>query len=547
MAREDTVAEHAREGSKLLLDAMANLGRGLDLEAVLDQISAIAAQLVGARYVALGVLGDDGRIARFLTVGLSAAQVEAIGPYPTGRGILGELIRHQVPLRLHDLSEHPASVGFPADHPPMRSFLGAPLRVHGAAFGNLYLTEKEGGGDFTEEDQRLLEALAAGASVAIENAHLYEESRLREQLARANDEISRRVLVGHSQEDLHALIADRARQVADADMAVIALPEPGAKRLVVRSASGAQAERLVGVMLPPGSTFSGSAFEPGVLNLASDAMVDERAQLSFDLRREIGALLAIPLGEPSSTCAVLAIGRYGGRAPFPPLVVDALRGFAAQAAVALELAERRANVERFAVERDRGRIARDLHDLAIQSLYATGLSLLATGRDLDDAHEQRIGRAVDEIDEAIALIRTTVHRLQPEGTDPRQAGLRSRVYAEIDSATNQLGYAPRLRFDGPVDAAIPPDVAEHVVAVLREGLSNVVRHANARTVSVRLAVSDDAVLTVVDDGTGIPHDAPLSGLRNLARRATDLGGALSVKPAGAHGTRLEWRVPLARG
>lgn len=541
------MAEPARERARLLLDAMASLGRGLDLEAVLNQVSAIAAHLVEARYVALGVLGDDGHIVRFLTVGLSTAQVEAIGPYPTGQGILGELIRHEESLRLHDLSEHPASAGFPANHPPMRSFLGAPLRVHGAAFGNLYLTEKEGGGDFTEEDEQLLEALAAGASVAIENAHLYEESLLREQSARANDEISRRVLVGQSQEDLHALIADRARQVADADLAVIARPEPESKRLVVRSASGTETKRLVGIMLSPGRPSAGHVSEQEVLSLAPDAFADERAQLSFEMRREIGALLAFPLGEPNSTRGVLAIGRYAGRAPFAPLVAEAMQGFAAQAAVALELAEHRADVERFAVQRDRGRIARDLHDLAIQRLYATGLSMLAVGRDLDDDHAQRIGRAVDDIDETIALIRTTVHRLEPEGAISRRVGLRSRVYSEIDAAASRLGYAPRLRFDGPVDAAVPPDVAEHVIAVLREGLANVARHANARTVSVRLMVSDEIVLAVVDDGVGIPDDVPLSGLRNLARRAADLGGALSLQSAGASGTRLEWRVPLARG
>ncbi|MFI8528413.1 GAF domain-containing sensor histidine kinase [Promicromonospora sukumoe] len=537
------MAEHADERSELLLDALANLGRGLDLESTLNQISAMAARLVGAQYVALGVLGDDGRIARFLTVGLTAAQVRAIGPYPTGHGILGELIRHQVPLRLHDLSEHPASVGFPANHPPMRSFLGAPLRVHGAAFGNLYLTEKEDGGDFTAEDQRLLQALAAGASVAIENAHLYEESRLRERSARANDEISRRVLVGRSQADVLALVADHALQVAGADLALIALPEPESDRLVVRSASGTEAERLVGVMLPP-DRFLSTAFESEVLISTGDPMADQRAQLSFELRRQIGPLLILPLGEQDSTRGVLSVGRYEGKAPFGPLVVEALQGFAGQAAVALELVEHRAHVERYAVQRDRERIARDLHDLAIQRLYATGLSLLATGRDLDDDHAQRVSQAVDEIDEAITLIRTTVHRLQPGGASSRQIGLRSRVYAEIDTATGPLGYTPRLRFDGPVDTAIPPDAAEHVIAVLREALSNVARHAHARTVSVRLAVSDDVLLTVVDDGVGLPSKPVHSGLRNLARRAADLGGALSVGPGSAGGTRLEWRVPL---
>ncbi|MGW2094287.1 GAF domain-containing protein [Promicromonospora sukumoe] len=543
---EDAVAEHARERDELLLDALADLGRGLDLEATLNQITAIAARLVGARYVALGVLGEDGRIVRFLTVGMPAAQVRAIGAYPTGRGILGELIRHPVPLRLHDLAEHPASVGFPAHHPPMRSFVGVPLRVRGAPFGNLYLTEKDGGGDFTEDDQRLLEALAVGASVAIENAHLYEESRLREQSARANDEILRQVLVGHAPEDVLALIADHALQAADADMTLIALPDPDSKRLVVRSASGLEAKRLVGAMLPPVGSFSSTVFQSGVLIVSPDAAADERAQLSFRLRREIGPLVVLPLGEPGSTRGVLAVGRYGGGAPFEPLVVEALQGFAAQAAVALELAEHRADAERFAVQRDRERIARDLHDLAVQRLFATGLSLLATGRDLDPDHARRIDQAVDEIDETIALIRTTVHRLQPRGVSSPQVSLRSSVFAEIDTATGPLGYTPRLQFDGPVDTSVPPDVAEHVVAVLREALSNVARHAHARTVSVRLEVSDDVVLTVVDDGVGIPEDASLSGLDNLAQRAADLGGSLGVDPGVANGTRLEWRVPLAQ-
>lgn len=538
------MAQHARERTELLLDALANLGRGLDLETALNQISSIAARLVGARYVALGVLGDGGRIARFLTVGLSPAQVRAIGPYPTGHGILGELIRHPVPLRLHDLGEHPASVGFPANHPPMRSFLGVPLRVHGGAFGNLYLTEKVGGGDFTDEDQRLVEALAAGASVAIENANLYEESRLREQSARANDEISRRVLTGCSPEEVLALVADNALRVAGADTAIMALPENGYQHLVVRAASGTEATRLVGVMLPPGGTFSSIVLKSGEPIVSPDAVADERTQLSFDLRHEIGPLAVLPLGGPGGTRGVLAVGRFEGRTPFAPVVVEALHGFAAQAAVALELAEHRVDAARFAVLRDRERIARDLHDLAVQRLYATGLGLLSLRRDLDGDHAQRVGRAVDEIDETIALIRTTVHRLQPGAARTRQEDLRTRIITEVDVATGPLGYSPQLRFDGPVDSAVPSDVAEHLVAVLREGLSNVARHAHARSVAVRLAVSDDVVLTVVDDGVGIPGDVAQSGLRNLARRAAELGGTLGVGPGDAGGTRLEWRVPL---
>jgi signal transduction histidine kinase len=536
--------ELAREKVELLLEALANIGRGLDLETTLKRVVETAARVVGARYVALGVLDDDGSIAGVQTFGLSADQVRAIGPLPTMHGLLGELIRHPVPLRLHDVADHPAAVGFPANHPPMHTFLGVPLRVHGPALGNLYLTEKEGGGDFTEDDQRLLEVLAAGAGVAIENAYLYNDSRLRERWARANDEISRRVLTGHSPDEVLALISDEAVRVAGTDVAAISVPEPESGRLVVQAASGPEAGRLVGVMLPPAGTFSAKVLESGVPMFSSDAVADERAQLSFDLRKELGPFAALPLGEPGSTRGVLAVGRYRGGQPFAPVVIEALRGFAAQAAVALELSEHRADAERLAVLRDRERIARDLHDLAIQRLYATGLSLHALGRGLEGDAAQRVDQAVDEIDETIALVRTTVHRLQPSGVGARQVGLRSRVITEVDAAVGPLGFAPLLRFDGPVDTSVPADVGDHVVAVLREALSNVARHARAQQVAVRLAVSDDVVLTVTDDGVGIPGDVPFSGLRNLAQRAADLGGTLSVRPRTTSGTRLEWRVPL---
>ncbi|WP_423464438.1 GAF domain-containing protein [Promicromonospora sp. MS192] len=538
------MAERAREQAELLLDALATMGRGLDLETTLNEISATAARLVGARYAALGVLGPDGRIARFLTVGLTPDQVRDIGPYPTGHGILGELIRHPAPLRLHDLTQHPASVGFPPNHPPMRVFLGAPLRVHGAAFGNLYLTEKEGGGDFTEDDQRLLEALAAGASVAIENADLYDEARLRERAAQANDEISRQVLTGSTPGDVLNLVAKHARRVAGADLAVISVPEPESRRLVVQAASGPDTDRLVGTMLPPDGTFASVVIGSGRPMFSAAAAADERAQLSFDLRHELGPFAVLPLGEQGSTRGVLAVGRYLGGAPFSAVVVEALEGFAAQAAVALELAEHRVDVERLAVLRDRDRIARDLHDLAIQRLYATGLSLHTLSRGLGGEGAERVERAVDEIDETIAMIRTTIHRLQPGGPGDRRVGLRSRVITEVDTAAGPLGFAPRLRFDGPVDSSVPPDVGDHVVAVVREGLSNVARHAHARTVSVRLTVTDTVALVVTDDGAGVPEGVAFSGLRNLARRATELGGSLSIGPGPANGTRLEWRVPL---
>lgn len=536
----------------LLLDAIITVSRGLDLESVLHRIVETALELVHARYGALGVLGADGRIARFLTVGLSDDQIAAIGPFPTGHGVLGELIRHPVPLRLHDLSAHPTSVGFPAHHPPMHGFVGMPLRVHGAPFGNLYLTDKLGGSDFTAEDQRVLEALAATASVAVENARLYDVARLRERWARANDKISRQVLRGSSPDDVLRLIGSQAREVADADLTAVSVPDPTTGRLVLQAASGLGVENHVGTVMSSDGTFAALTFRTGVPMVTDDATKDERAEMALDLPVELGPLAVWPLGESGGARGVLAAARVRGREPFSSVVVEALGAFAAQGAVALELAEGRADAERVALLRDRERIARDLHDLAIQRLYATGLSLQRVARNAPPELAAQLTTAVDEVDETISLVRTTIYRLQPGdrpgGAGARRIGLRSRVITEVDAAAAPLGFAPRLRFEGAVDALVPPEAADHVVAVLREALSNVTRHASASRVDVLLAVTEGVVLTVRDDGVGVPPGAPRSGLRNLARRADELGGSLAVDPVAPDtdraGTHLVWRVPL---
>jgi signal transduction histidine kinase len=542
-----------RDRTNLLLEVVSTLGRGLELEALLHRIVEAAVELVDARYGALGVLGADGRIARFLTVGMPDDVVAAIGPYPTGHGVLGELIRDPVPLRLHDLSTHPASVGFPAHHPPMHTFVGVPLRVHGSPFGDLYLTDKRGGSDFSAEDERVLEALAAAASVAVENARLYGVARLRERWARANDWISRQVLSGSLPGDVLTLIGSQAREVADADVTIIAVPDPDTGRLVLQSASGLGSEAQVGSVLSADGTFASLTFRTGVPIVTDEATTDERAAgLSLDLPVALGPLAVWPLGEPGSARGVLAAARAQGREPFSSVVVEALGAFAAQGAVALELAEGRADAERLALLRDRERIARDLHDLAIQRLYATGLSLQRVARTAPPEVAKQLATAVDEVDETITLVRTTIYRLQPvdplAGSGGRRVGLRSRVITAVDAAATVLGFDPRLRFEGAVDTLVPPDVAEHVVAVLSEALSNVARHASASRVDVRLTVADDVCLAVSDDGVGIAPDAQRSGLRNLARRADELGGSLGVGPADRDatpaGTSLVWQVPL---
>ncbi len=541
-----------RDRTDVLLEAVLGVSRGLDLESVLHRIVEAAVDLVDARYGALGLLGADKRIHRFLTVGLTDDEVAAIGPYPTGRGVLGELIRHPVPLRLPDLSAHVASVGFPAHHPPMRTFVGVPLRVHGSPFGNLYLTDKRGGGEFTAEDERVLEALAAAASVAVENARLYDVARLRERWARANDRISRQVLAGSSPHDVLTLVGSEAREVADADVTAIAVPDRATGRLVLSSASGLDAESQVGSVLAADGTFAALTFRTGVPMVTDDATLDDRAGVAPELPGGLGPLAVWPIGQLGTAQGVLIAARLAGRAPFSSVMVEALSAFAAQAAVALELAESRADAERLTLLRDRERIARDLHDLAIQRLYATGLSLERVARGAPPDVAEEIARSVDEVDETIALVRTTIYRLQSGeqtgGADARRVGLRARVIAEVDATAASLGFTARLRFEGAVDTLVPPDVAEHVVAVLREALSNVARHAHAARAEVRLAVGRDVVLTVSDDGVGIPPGVARSGLLNLARRAAESGGVLVVGPvdpsAVQTGTRLEWRVPM---
>jgi signal transduction histidine kinase len=534
------------DDADVLLGAVLSVGRGLDLATTLDRVVQAAADLADARYAALGVLGDDGKIAQFLTVGLTDDEVRAIGPYPRGRGLLGELIRHPVPLRLPDMAADPRSVGFPAHHPPMRTFLGVPLQVRDRAFGNLYLTDKRDGREFTAEDQRLVEALASAASVAVENARLYDEARLRERWAHGNDEISRRVLEGDAPQEVLDAVAREALQVAAADVAVLAVVADGAvDHLRVLSAHGPGTDGLVGSHVPLEGTFAAEAYTAGRPVVTPDAASDRRQTLSFNPPSVVGPLAALPLGGPGRTAGVLTVGRRLGTPPFSRVVVDALAAFAAQAAVALELAERRRDAERLAVVRDRDRIARDLHDLAIQRLFATGLSLEGVGRRLQGSSSsdaERVGRAVDDLDETISLIRTTIHGLQPSTGTARRVGVRARLVAEVDAASRTLGFTPALRMSGPVDTLVPPDVGDHLVAVVREALSNVARHAGARSAEVGLVVGDEISLTVHDDGRGLPADAQRSGLANLERRAHDLGGVFSAGAA-QPGTVLRWRIP----
>jgi signal transduction histidine kinase len=513
-----------------LLEAVLSVGRELDLPQVLRRIVEAAVVLVDAEYGALGVIGDDRMLSEFLTVGISEEGRATIGALPSGHGILGELIRHPEPLRLSELSGHPASYGFPAHHPPMHSFLGVPIRVRDHVFGNIYLTEKRGAAEFDAEDEAVLSTLAVAAGVAIENARLYEETRLRERWLRASSQVTSALLSGGPSTDVLELIVEQARRIASADMGVFAERVPGEDVLRPLLAVGLEAERRRGLVMSRQDGFVEAALSTAEPVVSADIRQDARSDPDSALWRGLGPVVGVPLVASGKSIGVLVLGRRAGCTPFTDGDAGPLLGFAGQAALALELAERRRDAEQITLLQDRDRIARDLHDLAIQRLFA-----------------ERLSRTVDDLDETIKIIRSTIFGLRAHGGGTAaEAGLRRRVSETVKASATSLGFTPALRVEGLVDTDVPGDVADHVVAVLQEGLSNAARHSGARAVDVQLLLAEgELTLTVADDGRGIPAGVARSGLRNLDERAAALGGTLTVGGGpGGSGTRLVWRVPV---
>ncbi|MGV9899886.1 sensor histidine kinase [Streptomyces tendae] len=541
-------ARGTRDRVHSLLEAVLSVGRELDLEQALRSIVEAAAALVDAEYAALGVIGPDGkRLSAFHTVGVDAEQIARIGPYPEGHGILGELIRHPEPLRLAKLSDHPASYGFPAHHPPMNTFLGVPIRVRDHVFGNLYLTEKRGGQQFDEDDESVLAMLAVAAGVAIDNARLYEESRLRERWLQVNAEITHTLMSGADQGGVLPLIAEHAREITASALSVVAMPVSGTDNLAVELAVGRQADVWRGIVLPTEGTLIGQAFVQQAPVSSPDVSCDPRISAGSPRFEGLGPAVAVPIGTGDEARGVVLLVRQSGGREFSEKETEPLQVFAAQAAVAMELAERRADAEQITLLEDRDRIARDLHDLAIQRLFATGMTLQSAGRRVQDSMaSERILRAVDDLDETIKIIRSTIFGLRSRDDDAAP-GLRSRAVRAVGEAAPLLGFAPSVRMEGLLDTHVPAQTADHVMAVLTESLTNVARHAGADRADVVLETDGKQVrLTVTDNGVGIPDGGRRSGLTNMAERARKLGGDLELESPGGKGTRLVWHAPLAQ-
>jgi len=537
----------ARDQMHGLLQAVVAIGEGLDLESTLRRIVQTAVGLVDASYGALGVIGDEQVLAEFIPVGLTEAEIDAIHHWPEGHGLLGLLIRDSRPLRLAQISAHRESSGFPEGHPPMGSFVGVPVRVRDAVFGNLYLTNKRGAAEFTEDDEAVLIALGAAAGVAVENARLYEAARRQQRLIAASADVTTRLLSGADPGEVLADVTRQVRDLSGADLAVLAIPDEDRRRLIITYAEGDGADDAQGLVLPAGTSLSGRVLSGGEPLTTEDFAEDERASLvARGAMSQIGHAIVFPLGVPGNVRGVLTVGRRHGAPAFPPDRAEVVSSFASQAGVALELAARRADAERLSLFEDRDRIARDLHDLVIQRLYATGMSLEGTMPMITRPEvKTRISNAVDAMDETIKDIRATIFALHARDHADAQPDIRGAIVAVVEEMTQVLGFAPSLRLGAGLRTEVAGEVADQALAVLREALSNAARHAQASQVDVTVDVSPDGMLViqVTDNGVGIPDGGRRSGLRNLASRAEKFGGELLLTPADP-GTRLYWRVPL---
>jgi signal transduction histidine kinase len=479
-------------------------------------------------------------------VGITEDEIAAIDEWPHGRGILGLLIKEPQSLRLSDIRDHPESFGFPQGHPPMRTFLGVPIRSRDEVFGNLYLTEKGGGRDFDEQDETIVTALATAAAVAIENARLYEETRQRETWLEASAELTRMLLSGSEPREALAMVAAQAREMSGAKAAAVAVPSSGPDTMVVTAVAGDGYDDLAGFEFPIDNTVSGAVFATGEPRAIAEFDGDP-SEAPLVVQLPSGPRLLIPLGERGSVRGVLVVAKSRGQSPFPSTVMRLLRSFAGQAAIVLELADARREAERYGLIDERARIARDLHDVVIQRLFATAMTLTGAVRLIDRPEAaSRVHSAVDDLDETIRQIRSTIFALQSTERAASGGGLRSRILGVVDAVSQQLGYTPGLRLEGLLDTDVPDEIRDDLLAVLQESLSNVVRHAKATHVDVLIELKDRQLqLRVRDDGVGVPDGGRRSGLANLAERASRLGGEFDVRPGDDRGTVLEWRVKLS--
>lgn len=548
---QDRIAQivDVRDRMDRLMEAMLSITAGLDLDDTLRSIVHTAIELVDAGYGALGVYGTDrakDQLDQFIYEGIADHTRALIGDLPRGHGVLGLLIQDPKPIRLPNISGHPASVGFPAHHPPMHSFLGVPVKVRDEVFGNLYLTEKIGAQEFTEDDEVVVQALAAAAGIAIENARLYERSQARHRWLEATRDVATDLLAGGTPEEILELVTERALKLTGAACAFVALPEDPdlpcreVGQLSIAAATGERADDLREQRLPLHSSRAAQVFRHG-RTVALERLPDDFLP---DTNTDWGPALVLPLVVGDEVIGLLTAVQPAGSRPLDPAVQAMMSVIANQAALALQLAETQQRMRELDVVADRDRIARDLHDHVIQRLFAVGLGLQGTlQRARSPEVKARLGETIEDLQSIVQEIRHSIFDLHSNAS-ATSTDYRKHLHSIVTELTAETELRTTVRLAGPLTVLMPP-LSDDVEAALREAVSNVVRHAHATTLSVELRVNDEVTLEVTDDGIGLaPEIDRRSGLANLTARAQRAGGSCRITGNPTGGTVLHWSAPL---
>jgi signal transduction histidine kinase len=531
---------------RALLRAIETVSGELALEVVLRNVVESACELAGAQYGALGVIGNDGGLEQFIHVGIDDVTTTRIGNLPQGKGLLGALITDPRPIRLERMADDARSTGFPPHHPPMDTFLGVPINVRNKVFGNLYLATSTKGG-FTDEDEALVIALALAAGTAISNARLYDESRLQQRWLEASADIAAQMLASSGEDPLR-MIARRAMDIADADLVSVSLVVPDGTALIVEVAFGQNADELVGQRFGLHETRAGQVVEASEPLLLANGSESGGRPSHLASVIDAGPLMALPLRGTDVTRGVLSVLRVRGRQAFSHNDLAMAAGFAAHASVALELADTRAAEQKLVLLEDRDRIAMDLHDHVIQELFSIGLSLEGVAAHLgsNDVLADRIRQRVEDIDRTIRRIRTSIFELSGNLGPQQQGGLRQRVLELASELTPTLGFAPHVAFAGAVDIVLREDVTDDVMACVREGLTNIAKHAHATSAVVDVAAAGgELTVTISDNGIGPADATRASGTANLQARAEKRHGSCKIGPGAAGGTVVTWKAKIS--
>jgi signal transduction histidine kinase len=534
-----------------LIEAGVLIAAELSLPVLLRRLVEIAVRLTHARYGALGVTGPHGGIVEFVTVGISDEERAAIGAIPSGRGLLGALIHAPHPLRLARLQDDPRSVGFPPNHPPMNSFLGAPVRAGGQVFGNLYLTEKADGSPFDAADEAAIVTLATQAGVAIANAQTYRELRQREQWLGALHEITDALLAGEPQQGLLTTIVRSAREMSNADLAAIALPlDDGSTTLRIVAADGVGSDRLLTAPGRPSGTASHSVLSTGRPLLARAKSVDFHAHLVSDAV-PVGVLMVVPLLLRERVKGTIILTRAAPDAEFSSEDLSQLESLASQATLALDYARVQAQSRRLAVIEERHRIARDLHDEPVQALIylARRLESIAVEPSLG-------GAAAAKLEETRELAVAVV-----DGLGQLTEGLRSEILereglpAALEELARRFGSRAQIRVEVVIrgePGRWAPELERSLLRLAQEALSNVERHAQAGSVRLDLTFRDKGLsLRVADDGIGFLASgqgatAPGLGIIGMRERVALMSGRLVIRSRTGRGTVVVATVPDGR-